>query len=155
MDRRIAWWVAIGATFLLYLQLWIHSALDKWKALGDDPFPPQWFVDQFTGSLFEFVPGLSASWVVLAILETLAAFAWIVSLVRGEFLPNRERPWIAIASAISALAFAALAFGQNLTGQFSGTFTLTLYFAVAMLTPFMVEWFDRWLSGAPRAPTSD
>ena len=83
MDRRIAWWVAIGATSLLYLRLWIHSALDKWKALDDDPFPPQWFVDQFTGSLFEFVPGLSASWVVMAILETLAAFAWIVALVRG------------------------------------------------------------------------
>ena len=127
----------------------MHSALDKWKALGDDPFPPQWFVDQFTGSLFEFVPGLSASWVVLAILESLAAFAWIVALVRGGFLPSRERPWLVIGSAISALAFAALAFGQNLTGQFEGTFELALYLGLAMLTPFMVESFDRSVSHAP------
>ena len=69
--------------------------------------------------------------------------------MRGEFLPSRERPWLVIGSAISALAFAALAFGQNLTGQFEGTFELALYFGLAMLTPFMVEWFDRWVSRVP------
>ena len=49
----------------------------------------------------------------------------------------------ALAIGISAFTFAVLAFGQLLQGSENGAFQLFLYFGVALLTPFLVDWLDR------------
>lgn len=152
--RRWSWWLLVGATYVVYFQMWAQTALDRWDtAASEGTFPPEWFQEQYEGSLLEYVPGLAATWIVFAVLETASAAAWIVSAARMEFMPDRERPWMAISCGLSALTFAALDFGESLTSEFQTTFELFLYFGVALLTPQGVEWADRWTQRAqPQLP---
>lgn len=46
----------------------------------------------FAGSFFASVPGDSAAWVLLGLVELSAVVLVSVSLVRGEFLPQRRKP---------------------------------------------------------------
>ncbi|MGZ3710118.1 MAG: hypothetical protein ACXVBE_00100 [Bdellovibrionota bacterium] len=93
---------------------------------------PDWFLKQFTGSLLDLFPGsLTVSFYLIAALEISSTIALAVSLIKGEFLPRKEKPILLAGLILSEVTFLSLAFGQRITHQFDGAFQLCAY---AMLT---------------------
>ncbi len=146
VERFATWWVMIFATYLIYGQLWGQSIVDKWGESG----VPAWFKNPadglppgFKGTFLDTFPGLTVSWYVILVLETVSFAAIIASVLLFEWLPRRHRPMFLLAIGISAFTFAVLGFGQLLQGSDTGAFQLFLYFGVALLTPFLIDWLDR------------
>jgi hypothetical protein len=149
VERIATWWMMIFATYLIYGQLWGQSIVDKWETNG----VASWFKDVppigFKGTFLDSFPGLTVSWYLIALLETICFAAIIASVLLFEWLPRRHRPMFGLAIGISAVTFAVLAFGQLLQGNTSGSFQLFLYFGVALLTPFLIDWLDRAVNKRP------
>ena len=144
MERVATWWLMMFATYLIFGQLWGQSIVDKWEANG----VPFWFKQKaqeggFKGTFLDTFPGLTVSWYAILALETVSFAALLASVLLFEWLPRRHRPMFGVAIGSSAVTFAVLGFGQGLQGNSSGTFQLFLYFGVALMIPFLIDWLDR------------
>jgi hypothetical protein len=100
---------------------------------------PDWFSDQFAGTIVETLPGLSAAWLIAGVLELLVALALLVSVIRLEPLPGRSRTWLRAGLAVAAFTFMLLAIGQRITFQFDGAASLFFYFGATMATLLVVH----------------
>ena len=76
---------ALLAINRLFLATWALAGPAKFGSGG----VPQWFVDSFGKSLLTAFPGMAVAYYSIAILETLAAVAALVALVKGEFLTGQ------------------------------------------------------------------
>ena len=143
LERFASWWIMVLATYLIYGQLWGQSIVEKWQEDG----VPKWFKEEpgigFKGTFLDTFPGLTVSWYAILMLETVAFAAILASVLLFEWVPRRHRPMFLLALGLSALTFAVLGFGQLLQGNTTGSFQLFLYFGVALLTPFLIDWLDR------------
>ena len=87
--------IATYATTLagIYLSvgfLFYYAAKEKlFTDSGTMPAPLQ---KLFAGSSFASVPGDNAAWVLLGLLEAAVVVLLVLSLARGEFLPQRRKP---------------------------------------------------------------
>jgi hypothetical protein len=93
---------------------------------------------------------------ILGILEFAVFVLLVVSLIRLEFLPHRDKGVLQVALAVALLVFAVLAFGQTITGQFAGTASLYTYFGSTVVILILVSLMppnrpDRWLGGSVAA----
>jgi hypothetical protein len=146
----VGYWLGLAGSYLLLLSLWYYAAEEKIIANGFAV--PAAVTKQFDGSFIASVPGTSAAWVILAVLEAVVFLGFMVSLVRGEFLPHRSKPWL-LGSAIGSLpVFALMVLGSSMTGQFDSVASQYTYFAATILVIAMVRMMppyrsERWLSG--------
>lgn len=114
---------ALLAINFLMLMVWGFTGLGK---LRDGM--PSWFDGKFGKTILATFPGLTASFWLLALAETLAFVLALMALVRGEFLGRRPPTWLAVMLMWSLFVFVQLGFGQWLTGEFNGTAQLFAYF---------------------------
>lgn len=123
---HFTYWTSMLGIYLLFGTLFFYSGKEKtFDGLG----MPDGLKKQFEGTFLETVPGLDASWTILGIFE-LAIFALtVISVLTGEFLPNKRKPVLFAALGLSVLTFAMLAVGDNLTGEHEGVASLFLYAA--------------------------
>lgn len=146
----IAYWATLIGVYLMVGGLMFYSG--KEKLFDDNGHPPQSIVTQFKGTFIDTFPGTHAAWIILGVLE-FAVFALLVlSLVRLEFLPHRDKWLLQVGLAVAMLAFACLAFGQTATHQFAGTASLYTYFGSTVVILILVSLMppnrpDRWLGG--------
>lgn len=154
LERFASWWLLIFATYMIYGQLWGQSIVDKWP---DQYGKDNWFLNAadglppgFKGTFLDTFPGLAVSWYMILVLETIAFAAIIASVALFEWIPGRKRPMFQLALGVSALTFAVLGFGSLLQGNETNSFQLFLYFGVALLTPFLIDWLDRSVMGKRR-----
>jgi hypothetical protein len=94
---------------------------------------PDWFTEQFGKTFLSSFPGLTASFYSIALLEALAGFAALASLLGGEFLRARAPAFLYAALLLSLLLFVQLNFGKQLLADFDGTHDLFMYFAGALV----------------------
>lgn len=100
---------------------------------------PEWFLKQFTGSLLDVFPGaLAASFYLIALLELASALILILSLLKREHLPGRNKSLLNAGLLLSQLTFVSLAFGQRITHQFEGAFMLFAYATLTFLAAQLV-----------------
>jgi hypothetical protein len=125
--------LAIGQALALsamYLTTFALAALSKWSG-----GVPGWFIDQFHATWIASMPGgLPAVFYGLAVLESLAALGFALSLLTGEFLHAwRPAMWLSLLGA--QFIFIILAFGSRLTGHHDVAGWNFVYFAgtVALL----------------------
>ena len=119
---------ALLAINLLFLMVWGFSGIGKLLS-----GVPPWFGDKFGKTFLQVFPGLTLTFWLLAIGETLAFVLAAVALVRGEFLLGR-RPWaLCVMLAWSLFVFVQLGLGQWLTAEYTGTYQLFLYFCGTLL----------------------
>src|SRR4051812_17336822 len=85
----VAYWAASASLYLTGLGLWWYSFKEKILDGGGTP-PP--IVKQFSGSFVDSTIGIDAAWTMLGIVEGVVFLLFVVSLVRGEFLPARRKP---------------------------------------------------------------
>jgi hypothetical protein len=146
----IAYWVTLIGVYVMVGGLMFYSG--KGKLFDDDGNAPQGIKDQFKGTFLDTFPGTDAAWVILGILEFGVFVLLVLSLVRLEFLPHRDKSLIQVGLAVSLLVFALLAFGQTATNQHEGTASLYTYFGSTAVILILVSLMppnrpDRWLGG--------
>jgi hypothetical protein len=90
---------------------------------------PAWFADKFGNTILAKLPGLTASFWLLAGAEVLAFLLALAALVRGDFLRKQEPGLLKLMLVWSLFVFVQLGFGQWLTNEFTGTAQLFAYFA--------------------------
>jgi len=145
-----AYWATLIGVYLMVGGLMFYSG--KEKLFDDNGHPPPSIVTQFKGTFIDTFPGTHAAWIILGVLE-FAVFALLVlSLVRLEFLPHRDKWLLQVGLAVALLAFACLAFGQTATKQYAGTASLYAYFGSTVVILILVSLMppnrsDRWLGG--------
>src|ERR1700733_1550474 len=72
---------------------------------------PEWFIKQFNETLLAKGPGgLAGSFYFIALLETLTALCFVLSLIKGEFLPERPRHFLEMSLFLAMTTFAVLGF---------------------------------------------
>jgi len=146
----VAYWATLAGVYLMVGGLMFYSG--KEKLFDDNGNAPQGIKEQFKGTFLDTFPGTDAAWVILGILEFGVFVLLLLSLIRLEFLPHREKSLLQVGLSVALLAFACLAFGQTATKQFSGTAELYTYFASTAVILILVSLMppnrsDRWLGG--------
>ena len=119
---------ALLAINLLFLMVWGFTGLGKLKS-----GVPSWFAGKFGGTFLAQFPGLTASFWLLAIVETLAFLLAVAALVRGDFLGRRPPTLLALMLVWSLFVFVQLGFGQWLTSEFNGAAQQFSYFAGTLI----------------------
>jgi len=146
----MAYWATLAGVYLMVGGLMFYSG--KEKLFDDDGNAPAGVKEQFKGTFIDTFPGTDAAWVILGILEFGVFVLLVLSLIRLEFLPHRDKSLLQVGLAVAMLAFACLAFGQTATKQFSGTASLYTYFGSTVVILILVSMMppnrpDRWLGG--------
>jgi hypothetical protein len=119
---------ALLAINFLMLMVWGFTGLGKLRN-----GMPSWFDGKFGKTFLATFPGLTASFWLLALAETLAFALALVALARGEFLGRRPPTWLSVMLMWSLFVFVQLGFGQWLTGEFNGTAQLFAYFGATLV----------------------
>jgi len=144
----VAYWATIAGVYLMVGGLMFYSG--KGKLFDSDGHAPDAIKKQFADSFLHVIPGTDAAWVILGILEFGVFLLLLLSLLRGEFFPHREKSIMQVALAVSLITFACLAFGQTATGQHEGSASLYQYFGATAVILILVSLLppsrsDRWL----------
>jgi Na+-transporting NADH:ubiquinone oxidoreductase subunit NqrB len=106
----------------------------------------------FAGSFFASVPGDNAAWVLLGLLEALVVVLLAVSLLRGEFLPQRRKPILLAGLSVSLLAFGVMGLANDMIGNNATVIELFTYFGVTIVAMFLIRQMSpyrpmSWLAG--------
>ena len=146
----IAYLATLIGVYLMVGGLMFYSG--KEKLFDDNGHPPQSIVTQFQGTFVDTFPGTHAAWIILGVLEFGVFALLLLSLIRLEFLPHRDKFLLQVGLAVAMLAFACLAFGQTVTHQYSGTASLYTYFGSTVVILILVSLMppnrsERWLGG--------
>lgn len=153
VEDAVAYWLILLGIYVMVGFLWYYAF--KEKVFDDGLIAPDPIKKEFAGSFIASFPGTSLAWGILGIVEGLVVVGLIVSLIRGEFLPKRTKPWLLGSLAFSMTIFAVLVFGQSMTAQFESVAELYAYFGatavifvlVLLMPPYRPQ---RWLSGLLR-----
>jgi hypothetical protein len=144
-----AYWLALGGTYVTYGFLWYYSA--KEKLFDQNGHMPAGLAKAFSGTVLDSFPGLDTAWVLLGLMEAVAFALVVASLIAGEFLPARRKPLLLTSLGWSIATFAAMAFANNMIGNFATVAELFAYFTgtvvVIALVLLMPPYRERhWLS---------
>jgi hypothetical protein len=112
----------------VFISVFGLAALSKWSG-----GVPAWFIKQFESTILGSLPGgIALSFYVIALLETMTAFAFFICFT--EEWRGRTRPEIlAWAFALALVTFAVLGVGLRLSGDFTGAFQLFGYFCLTWI----------------------
>lgn len=131
MSHLVARWTrpaVLLAINLLFLMIWGFAGGSK---LLDGQ--PAWFAEKFGPTVLGRLPGVTASFWLVAGSELLAMGLALIALLRREFLKEGPAPWLTAALLMSLVVFLQLGFGLWLTKDFNGGFQQFVYFGVTLL----------------------
>ena len=115
------------AIIFIYALLFGTAAFDKWKTLST----PDWFVKQFDNTFIKRLPGgASVGYWVIAALEALLTFAFIIAIFNFAILPY--------ALLGSLFLFGILLFGLRITYDFQGSANMFVYFGTTLVSLYLV-----------------
>lgn len=152
---RARWedWVVYGlilaGIYFLVGVLFFYAGKEKiFDGLGAPP-PIE---KQFAGTFLDTIPGTDAAWTILGILEFGIFVLTVVSLIRLEFMPDRQKPWLLSALGLAIFTFSILGIGQNVVGETSGVAELFLYAGATGVLLWLVMQLPpygppNWISG--------
>ncbi len=124
----------------------------KEKLFTDSGTMPAALQKMFAGSFFASVPGDNAAWVLLGLLEAAVVVLLVLSLARGEFLPQRRKPILLAGLGVSLLAFGVMGLANDMIGNNATVIELFTYFGVTVVVMFLVRQMSpyrplSWLAG--------
>jgi len=144
------YWLISAGIYLTFGLIFYYAA--KEKLIDDSGTMPAGLAKSFQGTFVSSFPGTNTSWVLIGVLEALVFVAIAASVLAGEFLPSRRKPILLTGLGLSMFTFAMIAWGENITGQFSTVAELFQYLAgtavlivlVLLMPPYRKS---GWLSG--------
>ena len=137
MSHLVARWTrpaVLLAINLLFLMIWGFAGGSK--LLNGQP---AWFAEKFGPTVLGRLPGVTASFWLVAGSELLAMGLALVALLRREFLKEGPAPWLTASLLMSLVVFLQLGFGLWLTKDFNGGFQQFVYFGVTLLALQQVQ----------------
>lgn len=147
-------YVTYGATLAgIYLSVgFLFYFAMKEKLFTDGGTMPAGLQKAFAGSLFASVPGDSASWVLLGLVELCVVVLLAVSLLRGEFLPQRRKPILLAGLSVSVLAYGVMIVANAMTANNATVIELFTYLGVTVVVMFVIRQMSpyrpmSWLAG--------
>jgi hypothetical protein len=146
IGKLATYWLSLIGVYVIQGGLWYYGAYEK--IVGGHLNAPPPIAKAFAGSFVDTFPGVGVAWGAIAIAEALIVVGLAASLVRGEFLPKRDKPILMGSLAGSVVVLGALLFGQSMIGQHDSVAslftyaagTLVMMAAVAFLAPVSRFW---------------
>ena len=147
-EDGVVYGLILAGIYFLVGVLFFYAGKEK---IFDGLGAPAGIEKQFSGTFLDTIPGIDAAWTILGILEFAIFVLTVISLVMREFMPDRRKPVLLSALALSIFTFSILAVGQNVVGEHEGVESLFLYagatgvlmFLVLMLPPYKAA---NWIS---------
>lgn len=141
--------VYLSVGFLFY-----YAAKEKLLGAGSGTMPTP-LRKEFTGSLLASVPGLNTAWTLLGAVEAAVVVLLALSLLRGEFLPSREKPILFAGFGLAILAFGLMGLANNMVGDFTTSLTVFTYMGLTAVVMVLVRQMPpyrspNWLGGFNR-----
>lgn len=136
VSNRAARAAAGLAINLLFLMIWGFAGIGK--VLEG---VPSWFPDKFGKTLLATIPGLSATFWILALSEVLGFLLALGALVRGEFLGRRPATLLTWTLVWSLFVFLQLSLGLWFTADYTGTAQEFAYFTGTLVALMFVLGF--------------
>ena len=109
------------------------------KLITDSGTMPAPLAKLFAGSFFASVPGNNTAWLLLGLLEAVVVVLLAVSLLTGEFLPQRRKPILLAGLGVSLLAFGVMGLANNMIGNTPTVIELFTYFGVTVVVMFLIR----------------
>lgn len=149
---QATYWLTLVAVYFLVGVLFFYSG--KAKLITEHGTAPAALHKQFAGTFLDTFPGINTSWVIIGVLEFGVCALMILSILRGEFLPDRAKSLLLVGLSLAFLVFAALSFGQTSAGNNAGTASLYAYFGATGVIFLIVRRLPpaspaSWLSHGP------
>jgi hypothetical protein len=124
----------------------------KEKLIDDSGTMPAGLKKEFAGSLFASFPGDNAAWILLGAVEAVVVILLAVSLVRGEFLSNRGKPFLLAGLGTSMLALGFMGVANDMVGDTSTAAEVFTYAGLTAVLMILVRQMAPyrpvgWLSG--------
>jgi len=146
----VAYWLASAGIYFTFGLLFYYSA--KEKLIDNSGTMPAGLAKGFQGTFVASFPGTNTSWVLIGILEAIVFVAIAASALAGEFLPTRRKPILLSGLGLAMFTFAMVAWGENITAQFSTVAELFQYMigtAVVIVLVLLMPPYRKahWLSG--------
>ena len=146
--------VTYGATLTgIYLSVgFVFYYAMKEKLFTDGGTMPKSLQKLFAGLFFASIPGDNAAWVLLGLLEASIVVLLLVSLLRGEFLPQRRKPILLTGLSVALLAFGVMGLANNMIGNSATAIELFTYLGCAIAAIFLIRQMSpyrpmSWLAG--------
>ena len=145
---KVAYLFALVGLYVMVGGLMFYGFWEK-AVDGDFKIPPP-LEEQFDKTFIGTIPGASAAWVIITILEGIVFLLLVASLVTGEFRPSKRKPFLLTCLAMALLVFGLLSFGQNATAQHESVASLYGYFGATVILMLFVRTLppytsNRWL----------
>lgn len=160
--HQLATWFTYAVTLAgIYLSVgFLYYYAAKEKLIDNSGTMPTGLKHSFAGSVFASFPGDNASWVLLGAVEAIVVILLAISLVRGEFLTNRRKPFLLAGLGTAILALGLMGLANNMIGNISTTaeeFTYAGMTAVFILLVRQMPPYRKvgWLSGTVDEPETD
>jgi hypothetical protein len=148
---RVATYAATLAGIYLSVGFLFYYAARE-KLITDSGTMPAALATAFHGSLFASIPGDNAAWTLLGALEATIVVLLAVSLLRGEFLPQRRKPVLLAGLGVAVLAFGVMILANAMTGNDPLVAELFTYIGVTVVLMFVIRQMSpyrpmSWLAG--------
>ena len=148
MTKLVTYAATLASVYLSVGFLFYFAAKEKLTA-GAMPLPLK---KEFAGSLFASIPGDNAAWILLGLIEASIVVLFAISLVRGEFLATRRKPFLLTGLSVGLFATGLMGFTNDMVGSTSGAAELFTYFGLIAVVMMLVRQLAPyrsmgWLSG--------
>ncbi|HEY1689526.1 MAG TPA: hypothetical protein VGF95_11765 [Solirubrobacteraceae bacterium] len=145
-----SYWLINAGIYLTFGLLFYYAA--KEKLIDDSGTMPAGLAKAYQGTFVASFPGTNTSWLLVGLLEALVFVMIAGSVLTGEFLPTRRKPILLSGLGLAMLTFAIIAWGENITGEFTTVAELFQYLtgtAVLIVLVLLMPPYRRtqWLSG--------
>jgi hypothetical protein len=124
----------------------------KEKLITNGAVMPTGLRKEFAGSLFASVPGDNLSWALLGVIEASIVVLLAISLVRGEFLTTRRKPFLLAGLGVAMLALGVMGLANDMVGDNATVLELFTYLGLIAVLMFMIHQLPPyrsvgWISG--------
>jgi hypothetical protein len=120
--------------YVLFLYTWLMTGLGKFMSGG----VPDFFIQKFGETFLAQVPGLTVAYYQIAFFELAAGLVFLISLLKLEFLPGRDKSFLLLGLFLSQVTFAMLGFGLRLTQDHAGAASIFFYMGATAVFGMLV-----------------
>jgi predicted tellurium resistance membrane protein TerC len=129
----------IKRLFILLTYAFLGGITGIQKIMGE--FPPKWYIDKYSATLINWVPGgVMISFLIIVLLELAIASLFVLALLKGEFKESQTPKFSVWGFQVSLLLFLVLFFGSFLAQSYDNGFMDFGYFA---FTIFLMSFFEK------------
>ena len=120
--------------YVVFVSVFLLAAASKFSSGY-----PEWFAKSFESTIINSFPSqMWISFYTIAVLEAFTASLFLVSLVKGEFTPNKKKPVLNLGFFTAMLTFSILGFGRGLLREYDGVFQHFVFFGLTFILQSLI-----------------